>query len=182
MMTVGMRIAKLASLLGVLWVPIAACGTHAAWQGTGSSELITEAELPDPVAFAVQAIQPGGKTEAVQRVWRDGEASFAVTKSYDVGGVPRRRSVWLEGDGDVIERTHEIAIEQADALARGAIEALDAGRALAVEVVQREPGAELYRFLVEQADGTRSVFECSLTGTDIRRLPGPRSPSRQQPL
>jgi len=169
-----MRIAKLAGLLGCLWAGGAACGTSAGGWPPDAREAFPASDLPDAVAFSVEAIQPGGTTTAVERVWRDGEAGFLVTKSYDVGDASHSRSVWLREDGEVIERTHEIGIDEAHEAAVAAVDALGEGSVAMVEVVQRGPDGERYRFRITRPDGTRSVVECSLAGTDVRRLCWPR--------
>ena len=129
---------------------------------------ITEADLPHRVAIAVQAIQPGGATLEVSRVWRGDLEAFSITTRYGEGAAAQLRSALLSADGEVIERTHQLPIAEVAAAAHQAVAALGLGRIVVAEVVQTEPGAEHYRVWLEQADGAKFVAECSLAGEQMR--------------
>lgn len=129
---------------------------------------IAEADLPERVVVAVEAIQPGGTTVEVSRVWRGDLETFSVTKSYGEGAAAQRRSALLTAGGEVIERTHEIPISEVQGAAHRAVTALSRGSIRRVEVVQPAPGVERYRFWLGQADRSSWVVECSLAGEQVQ--------------
>lgn len=129
---------------------------------------IAESDLPSRVALAVDAIQPGGTTLAVSRVWLGDGAAFSITKLYGEGAAARQRSVLLSAAGEVIERAHQIPTAEVAASAHRAVTALSRGDIRVIEVVQDEPGVERYRFWLESDDGARFVVECNLAGEQMR--------------
>lgn len=189
MMTAVMGIAMRAVFSGLLCAGLASCTATSGLPhefaaelargepGTGRIEVrdgeigivsapVAAADLPEPVVIAVEAIQPGGTTLEISRVWRGGVVSFSVVKLYGEGEAAQRRRAWLTANGEVIERAHQIPTAEVAEAAREAAAAV--GEIEIAEVVQTEPGVEHYRFWLRGDSGAQFVAECSLRGTDLR--------------
>lgn len=128
---------------------------------------LTDAALPEAARIAIDAVQPAGKTVAVERVWSVRGAGYGVTKIYDDGVAGRRRNVVVDAAGNVLERSHEIEARRVPPVVMQRIQALRAGEIGLVEAVQHRPGDEHYRFLLQSSDGTRTVARCRVDGSDL---------------
>ena len=128
---------------------------------------LTDAALPEAARVAIDAVQPAGKTVAVERVWSERGAGFGVTKIYDDGVAGRRRSVVVDATGNVLERSHEIEAGRVPPVVMQRIQALRVGDIRLVEAVQYRPGDEHYRFLLQTSDGIRTLAQCRVDSSDL---------------
>lgn len=129
---------------------------------------IDASELPEHVHLAVAAIQPRGRTLEVARIWTPNGGGHAVGVIHGEFGAARRRHVVVADDGSVLERSHEIRLDEVSKSVRDVIRRLGRGEIARVEVVQRGPADESYRFEIEGPKGLRTIATCTLSGTMVR--------------
>ena len=131
----------------------------------GTVAIAVEAErrhLPRAAAVTVAALQPGGERTDFELVWSGARALFRATTWY-VAGDGHVRTVLVDRDGQVVERSHQVTPIAGDALARARAtlsSALD-GQVARFEIVHGEGAGEWLR--AHAADGTR-VVDCDLDG------------------
>ncbi len=129
---------------------------------------IRAADLPQTVARAVESIQPGGSKISVAQVWRSSDVAYRIETEYVNGRSTELRSVLLDEDGQVIERSHQVSLREVGRIARLLVADLDRGETRRVEVVQQGAGEESYRFHLRLPDGRRTIVRCGLDGGDMR--------------
>lgn len=126
-------------------------------------------ELPREVARMVDAIQPGGTAVIVTRVWRSNGTAYRVVTQYpDDDTTNVRRTVLIDDEGQVVERSHEILESEVPGNIRDSVAELGRGTIQVIDVVQRGPGEEHYRFHLKLPDGRHFVARCQLDGTGLR--------------
>ncbi|MCB9868885.1 MAG: hypothetical protein H6837_03455 [Planctomycetes bacterium] len=117
--------------------------------------------IPEPVRRSAELfLLPEGELVACGREWdADGRRGYRMVKRY--GDPLRLRSAWVDGSGGVLERSHDISLEQCPKADLEAARALEPGEPTRVEFVQggRDSPGHLRIHLVTAA-GHRWVFEC----------------------
>jgi hypothetical protein len=123
----------------------------------------TRAALPRAAAVTIAAVQPGGAHTRWETTWQRGKILYRATTRYAEPGVGTR-SVLVDAEGAVHERTHEVAMAQ---LASGDLAAAHAacskelaGAEARYEIVQG-PDGEWLRAAAD--DGTR-IVDCEFSG------------------
>lgn len=130
-------------------------------------------ELPPAARTGVEAVAPRGELQFVGREWGPRGEGYRVDKRYDVEGVEHTRSVLVESQGRVLERSHSVPIAEVPA----AVLTTAARFGFAVERIEIVAGAtreEYWQCLVADRSGRRFVVRTELDGTlreCLRRLP-----------
>ncbi|MEM7199543.1 MAG: hypothetical protein AAF628_04715 [Planctomycetota bacterium] len=125
-------------------------------------------DLPRAVSVAIDTIQPGGEPHTLQRVIQDGDELYRSTKRYVDGDATSWRSVLLDGDGTVRERSHSLPRLELPASVAAQIERAVRGAIQRVDAVQGDPGAEWFRAYIRHGDA-RWVVDCTRGGAIRRR-------------
>lgn len=133
-------------------------GAHLTWFSP-----ISRSELPAAARKAADAIQPGGADLRCAREHGGDEPRYLVAGSYPTGGW---REVLLFADGTVVERSHQVDVNQLpEEVARTA--RAYSGTLERACAVQGAPGDEWYRlrFLTQ---GEIHVLDCGRDGSPRR--------------
>ena len=118
--------------------------------------------LPRAAAVTVAALQPGGEHTDFELVWSGGRSLYRAITWYAAGN-GHVRTVLVDRDGHVIERSHQVTpIAGGDlAQARAALSSALDGQVARFEIVHGEGASEWLR--AHATDGTR-VVDCDLDG------------------
>jgi hypothetical protein len=120
--------------------------------------------LPGPVRVTADAIAPGGRTLFAGREWGPRGPGYRIERMLDHGGAEHFRSVLLDAEGAVLERSHSLPVPEVPPAVLLAVTAGERTQVRRVEVVSGPSVEEGYRATVADRAGRTFMVECDLQG------------------